>query len=85
MRWGIRLHNWLDRHRRAFAVATWGVFAVICADYARFIDLPDLLKIPVWTAGILTGLRYALWDGLIWPRIRKRSQDQAVAERGSAS
>lgn len=52
-------------------------FALISADYAGFIDLPVLIQIPLWL-GFLTNIaRWALWEGLIKPKLTASSDKAA--------
>jgi hypothetical protein len=70
--WAVRANGWADRHRRLVAAVTIAAFALSCAHYARFIRLPEMLALPVVATGLLTGLRYALWDGWLKPRAAAR-------------
>lgn len=63
-----RIYAFAARHQTAFNVVGWSCFALICADYARFIALPDFITLPAAAGGILMGARYLLWNGVIKPR-----------------
>ena len=65
-----------ERHRRWIAGASAIAFWLVCADYARFIDLPNIVTVPVMVTGILTGMRYALWEGWLQPKVKARAQEK---------
>jgi hypothetical protein len=68
----IRIGLWIERHRRLVDIASWTVFAIVCARYAGFIKLPVILDIPAQAAALMAGLRYAVWDGILKPRVEAR-------------
>lgn len=63
-----RLYRFFGRHQALFGVIGLASFALVCADYARFIELPDIVTLPAAIGGILTGVRYALWETVVKPR-----------------
>lgn len=64
---GAAVH--VERLKPAITVMGWVGFALISADYAGFIDLPVLVQIPLWLALVTSICRWALWEGLIKPRV----------------
>lgn len=66
----------IDRNKRLLNVAGWACFAAVCADYAGFIALPDIVTIPAAIGGIITGTRYAVWETLVKPRFEKAVTDR---------
>ena len=80
--WAVRANLWAERHKRLVAAVTVAAFAIGCAHYARFIRLPELVAVPVMATGILTGARYALWDG--WLKARVEAQARAARESEEA-
>ena len=71
-----RADRWTGRHRRWLAAVSAIAFWLVCADYARFIDLPELVTVPTMVAGMLTGVRYALWEGWLQPKVRARADGE---------
>lgn len=71
----VRANLWAERHNRLVAAVTVAAFALSCAHYARFIRLPDIIALPVVATGILTGLRYALWDGWLKRVVEARRRE----------
>lgn len=67
-----RIDRYLVRHQKLLASIGFIWLMVVSAHYARFITLPDVIEIPVVASGLLIGLRYALWDGMIKPRLEKQ-------------
>jgi hypothetical protein len=72
--WAVRVNRWAERHKRLVAAVTAAAFALSCAHYARFVRLPEIVALPVVATGLLTGLRYALWDGWLKPRAKARAR-----------
>jgi hypothetical protein len=70
--WLVRANMWAERHRTLVAAVAVAAFALSCAHYARFIRLPEIVALPAVATGILTGLRYALWDGWLKRRVEAR-------------
>jgi hypothetical protein len=60
----------VERLKPVITVMGWIGFALVTADYAGFIDLPVLIQIPLWLAIVTSILRWALWEGLIKPRVK---------------
>jgi len=69
-----------ERLKPAITLAGWIGFALVTADYAGFIDLPVLIYIPLWLAIVTSICRWALWEGLIKPKVIAPS-DEAMASR----
>ena len=65
------IYRLVDANKRLLNMAGWVCFAVVCADYAGFVALPDIITIPAAIGGIPTGARYALWETLVKPRFEK--------------
>lgn len=81
----VRANLWAERHRMLVAAVTVAAFALTCAHYARFIRLPEIVALPVVATGLLTGLRYALWDGWLKRVVEARTRErQSGAVPGSA-
>ena len=59
----------VERLKPAITLAGWIGFALVTADYAGFIDLPVLVYIPLWLAIVTSICRWALWEGLIKPKV----------------
>lgn len=76
----VRINRWVERHSRLVAIGTWTAFAVVCAHYARFIELPEIVVLPVMVTGILSGLRYAIWDGWLKRRLDARTRAAETVE-----
>lgn len=56
-----RINRWLIANKRLIDAGSWICMAFIWADYARFIDLPAILKVPFWI-GVFAGvLRWTVW------------------------
>ena len=72
------LYRAIERHKTSLNIAGWLCFAVVCADYARFIDLPDILVIPTAIGGILTAVRVVVWENFVKPRFENSAQDGAA-------
>lgn len=68
----MRVHKWPAEHRRLVGIVTWTCFAVVCADYARFIHLPTILVVPFWVGVVLGMLRWTVWEGLVRPKVQAR-------------
>lgn len=68
-----RLYRLFAKYKRAFDIAGWVCLALISADYARVIDLPTIIAVPVWLSGIVSGARYAIWWGVLKPRFARVS------------
>jgi hypothetical protein len=73
----VKANLWAERHRKLVAAVTIAAFAIGCAHYARFIRLPEIVALPGVATGILTGLRYALWDGWLKRAIEARTREAA--------
>lgn len=65
----VRLAVPIERLKPVITVTGWIGFALVTADYAGFIDLPVLVQIPLWIAIVASIFRWALWEGLIKPRL----------------
>ena len=74
-----RAYRFAARHQAALNIIGWVCFGLVCADYARFIELPDLVTLPAAVAGVLMGARYVLWDGVIKPRFEKSEESKALS------
>jgi hypothetical protein len=68
----VRVNRWLVEHKRLVSIITWTSFAVVCADYARFIDLPTLVVLPFWAGVVLNLLRWTVWEGMVKQRVLSR-------------
>jgi hypothetical protein len=77
----VRANLWAERHKRLVAAVTVAAFVLTCAHYARFIRLPEIIALPVVVTGLLTGLRYALWDGWLKGRVEARTREAPGADR----
>lgn len=73
----IRANQWAERHPRLLQGIGFTGIMLVSADYAGFIDLPVLVAIPAALSGILTGLRYALWDPWLKRELAARSSEAA--------
>lgn len=62
------------RFRRVVNVVGIVCFVLITADYARFIDIPAIVVVPLWLGVFLNMLRWAIWEGMVKPSIQKSSQ-----------
>lgn len=59
-----------DRHQRALGIMGVLWFALVCADYAGFIDLPEFTLIG-GAAGLIVAVLYnAVWWGFLNPRVQ---------------
>jgi hypothetical protein len=80
----VRLNRWFARHRDVLNIVGWISFAVVCADYARFIHLPEIAKVPFWLGVIFNVLRWGVWEGIARPvvdrAIRKQMTSEAAAD-----
>lgn len=65
----MRLAVPIERLKTAITLVGWLGFALVTADYAGFIDLPVLIQIPLWLAIVTSICRWALWEGLIKPKL----------------
>ncbi|GAA0653454.1 hypothetical protein GCM10009424_33700 [Sphingomonas ursincola] len=65
----MRLAVPIERLKPAITLVGWVGFALVTADYAGFIDLPVLIQIPLWLAIVTSICRWALWEGLIKPKL----------------
>jgi hypothetical protein len=80
----VRMNRWLASHRRLATVVGWTCFALVCADYARFIDIPPILLVPFWAGVVLNVLRWTVWEGLVKPKVEARMAE-AEATRVEAA
>lgn len=64
-----RLAVQAERLKPVITLMGWIGFALVSADYAGFIDLPVLVYIPLWLAIVTSICRWALWEGLIKPKL----------------
>ena len=64
-----RIERETDRFRSILNGIGWVSFALITADYAGFIHLPTIVSVPLWLGFLLACLRWAVWEGLIKPRL----------------
>jgi hypothetical protein len=69
METAAKVNGWMVANRRLVSIVSWTCFALVCADYARFIDLPTVLLVPFWGGVILNVLRWAVWEGMVKPRL----------------
>lgn len=74
----------VHRFRTALNVVGWVCFALITANYARFIDLPALITIPLWLGVLLNVFRWAIWEGMLRPKFQTSAEQQARVESGVA-
>lgn len=71
----------IERLKPAITVMGWVGFALVSADYAGFIDLPVIVQIPLWLAIMTSICRWAVWEGLIKPKLAaSRHQPGAAAK-----
>jgi len=63
--------------RRVLNVVGIVCFVLITADYARFIDLPAVVVVPLWLGVLLNMLRWAVWEGVVKPSIQKSSPKES--------
>lgn len=66
-----------DRFRVPLSVLSVGWFALTCADYAGFVQLPGFALISGMPGLIASGIFNALWWGLVYPRAEKRRFDRS--------
>jgi hypothetical protein len=64
-----RIEREIDPFRSILDGIGWVSFALITADYAGFIRLPAIMSVPLWLGFLLACLRWAVWEGLIKPRL----------------
>lgn len=64
-----RVDREVYRARHLLIIAGWLCFALVTADYAGFIALPTLVSVPLWLGIVVSLLRWALWEGVVKPRI----------------
>ena len=76
----VRVNRWLAAHKRLVAIVTWTCFAVVCADYAGFVELPAILLVPFWAGVVLNVLRWAVWEGHVKPIVLARADEADAAE-----
>jgi hypothetical protein len=81
----VKVGRWMERYRVLVAVVMWTAFGLVSADYAGFIDLPTFILLPVAATGLLTGLRYMLWEGFLRPRVIKRMHESTASEAGESA
>ena len=84
----VRVNRWLAAHKRLVSIVTWTSFAVVCADYARFIDLPTILVVPFWVGVVLNVLRWTVWEGTVKRKVQARikaEDDARLAGQASPS
>ena len=72
-----RVNRWLVANERTFAIAGWICFAIVCADYANFIDLPTLVVVPFWAGVVLNIMRWTVGEALLKPRLVGASTGEA--------
>ncbi|MDC8754763.1 hypothetical protein OIK40_08930 [Erythrobacter sp. sf7] len=70
-----------SRFRTVFTTASVACFVLITADYAQFIDLPKIAKIPLWVGMLFSVFRWAICEGLIKPAHQASHGGQAVANK----
>lgn len=75
-----RFDQQLLRFRATLNVVGWVSFALISADYARFIDLPTVVVIPLWCGVLFNLFRWALWEGMIKPRLPAATDRSAISD-----
>ena len=76
-----RVNRWLIANKRLIDAGSWICMAFIWADYARFIDLPTILKVPFWI-GVFAGvLRWTVWHTFVrrWLMARIAEAEKAPA------
>jgi hypothetical protein len=83
----VKVNLWAGRHKTLLGLLSVAALMLISADYAGFIELPTIVAVPVVIGGVLTAIRYALWEGWLKPEVEARSgqsgqmPDQAPTER----
>ena len=80
----VRANRWLAEYKRLVGIVTWICFAKVCADYARFIDLPAILVIPFWAGVVLSMFRWTVWEGLVRPKVQARAAEEESRRPSSA-
>jgi hypothetical protein len=78
----VRMNRWLAVNRRIVSIVGWACFAVVCADYARFVDLPALVVVPFWAAVGLNVLRWTVWEAFLKHRLASASSGEAPPSSG---
>ncbi len=81
----VRVNRWLAEHKRLVSIVTWTCFGIVCADYARFIDLPTIVVIPFWIGVIVNVLRWTLWQSMIKPLIDARMAEPASGSEAAGT
>jgi hypothetical protein len=76
----VRIHARLAPWQRWLNAIAWVCVALVTADYARFIDLPVLFKIPLWAGIAFNFLRWGVWEGMVKPRLEAQATASAAAE-----
>jgi hypothetical protein len=69
-----------SRYRSALNVLGWVCFGIITADYARFINLPALVIIPLWLGVLINIFRWAIWEGMVKPHVRRLAEHEETLE-----
>lgn len=69
-----RVDRQAHRFRRVLSGVGLVCFVLITADYARFIDLPAVVIVPLWLGVLLNMLRWAIWEGMIKPSLQLSSE-----------
>ncbi len=75
-----RLASHAERVKPALTVVGWIGFALVTADYAGFVDIPVIIAIPLWLGIAASICRWALWEGLLKPRIDRVPTEQPAAQ-----
>ena len=68
------------RFRSVLNVLGWVCFGIITADYARFINLPALVIIPLWLGILINIFRWAIWEGMVKPHVRGLAEHKETLE-----
>lgn len=55
-------------------------FVLITADYARFVDLPSIVTVPLWLVVLLNMFRWAIWEGIVRPWIQAPSGENSKTD-----
>jgi hypothetical protein len=66
------IDDWLHAHSRAIAAVSVAAFILSCAQYAGFLRLPELWKLPAAFAWIIPALRYGAWEVIVTPKLQAR-------------
>lgn len=74
----------VERRGTTISVIGWIGFAAVCADYARILDLPTLLAVPLWAAAIVSFFRWAIWEGFLKERVVKAIDAARSSDGGGA-